>query len=242
MCEKCGCSDLQASEHDHAVGGTPAHPAAGALLAHNDRLAERNRGFFHAKRVFVVNLLSFSGSGAGLFVERTLAEFGARRRVKALTADFLEQIQAAHHHDEAHGHAHAAASDEHPVMDAHAIGHALDHLDLDLTDVLLIVNGGSAACQAVYDLGESVRVALFSVRDGALKPLKFPLFFSQAAAVVLNDVDQAAALHVDLAQVHANVRQVAPQAPVFDVASAAGTGLESWYAFLDEGVKQTGRR
>lgn len=243
MCEECGCSDLQAHADDRADGGVNARAAASAaLLTQNDRLAERSRGFFRAKRVFAVNLLSFSGSNTAAFVARTVADFGARRRLKVLTAACLERIHAAHRHDDARGHAHEAAPGDHPVMDAHAIGHALDHLDLDQTDVLLIVNGGSATCQAVYDLGESARAALFSTRDGALKPLKFPLFFSRASVVVLNDADQAAARSVDLAQAHANIGQVAPQARVFDVAPAAGAGMEAWYAYLEEGVKQTGRK
>jgi len=237
MCDKCGCSDTTLRRHDHASasahGHAYAHTHEAAELSHNDRLAERNRGFFLAKRVFVVNLLSFSGSGAHAFVERTVADYGQRRCVKAVTPDFLESIHASHDH-----HAAVAASNENIHLDAHGIAHALAHLDLDQTDVVLLENGGSAASQAVYDLGASARVALFSVRDGEFKPLKFPLFFDGVAAVVINEIDQIAATRFDLAKARAHVAQVAPDAQVLEVASATGAGMEAWYAFLDAGVKQ----
>ena len=245
MCEKCGCSDPRPRQHDpalshetshtHDAAHDHSHAQEAAELSHNDRLAERNRGFFYAKRVFVVNLLSFSGSGAQSLVERTASDYGRRQRLRIVTADFLEQIHAVHDHHADHDH---AAADENLYLDAHMIAHALDHLDLDHADAVLLVNGGSAASQAVYDLGESVRVALFSVRDGESKPLKFPLFFDGTTAVVINETDQVAATRFDLAKARAHVAQVAPEAQVLEVAPATGAGLEAWYAFLDAGVKQ----
>lgn len=65
--------------HEHGGGGAPhshAHDDATAfppgrqtvavqrgLLEKNERLAERNRGFFRAKKLLVLNVLSSPGSG-----------------------------------------------------------------------------------------------------------------------------------------------------------------------------------
>ena len=240
MCDKCGCSDPKLYRHDHvpAKGLAHAHDHAHAQekaeLSSNDRLAERNRGFFSAKRVFVVNLLSFSGSGVHAFVARTVTDYGRRQQVRVVTADFLEKIHAIHDHPSAT----PASSEENTHLDAHGIAHALDHLDLEHAGVLLLENGGSAASQAVYDLGETARVALFSVRDGVYKPLKFPLFFDGVAAVVLNELDHVAAIDFDLAKARAYIAQVAPDAQVLEVAPATGAGMEAWYSFLDAGVEQ----
>jgi hydrogenase nickel incorporation protein HypB len=174
-------------------------------------------------------------------VQRTVTEYGKHHRIMAVTGAWLEKLGAVHAHDE---HAPAAAiADENLSLDAHAIAHALDHLNLDALDVLLIENGGSAASQAVYDLGETTRVALFSVRDGEFKPLKCPLLFDGGvSAVVINEMDQAAATAFDVTQARAHVAQVAPKASVMEVAPATGHGMQAWYAFLDEGVKQNGKQ
>lgn len=238
MCEKCGCSDRTEDGHDQ---GHQHDPGVAAALSHNDRLAERNRGFFLAKRVSVVNLLSFSRSNTHAIVERTVAEFGTRRRVAVVTVADLEAMGAAHDHHSHDGHSHADPSDEPVAVDAHAIGHALSHLDLDHTDLVLIENGGSAACQAVYDLGETVRVAVFSVREGELKPLKFPLLFSNVRAVLINEVDQAGATGFDTAAARSSLQQVAPKAAVLELSPVTGVGMDAWYAFLDELVKLNGK-
>jgi hydrogenase nickel incorporation protein HypB len=210
-------------------------------LTQNDRLAERNRGFFLAKGVGVVNLLSFSRSNVQGLVERTVAEYGKRRRVAAITMSDLEKMGVLHDHRHAHSHSHGHAQDGIPnepmALDAHAIGHALAQMDLDPIDLVLIENGGSAACQAVYDLGETARVAVFSVREGESKPLKFPLLFANAHAVVINESNQAAASGFDGMKARANLAQVAPEAIVLELAPETGAGMDAWYAFLDERVR-----
>jgi len=240
MCEKCGCSDSAARRYDQASAGAHGHVHArvAAELSRLDRLAERNRGFFRAKRVFVVNLLSCAGAGVRPFIARTVADRGQRLRLKVVTAEFLAQIHAIHAHPDESPHATEPAGDDNLHLDAHLIAHALDALDLDQADLVLLENGGSAASQAVYDLGETARVALFSVRDGAFKPLKFPLLFAGAAAVVISELDQAATARFDLPLACTHIAQVAPEAQVLPIAAATGAGMEAWYAFLEAGVKQ----
>jgi hydrogenase nickel incorporation protein HypB len=242
MCDKCGCSD-QHAQRTPAHAGVPVHAHAHqhqadepTTLAHHDRLAERNRGFFRAKRVFVVNLLSFTGSAGHAFIARTITEYPGRIRV--ITPAFLEQVQARHQHHDHPSHPAADTTDDNLALDAHMLAHALDHLDLDQVDVVLLENHGSAASQAVYDLGETRRVALFSVRDGAHKPLKFPLFFAQASAVVINELEQATAAGFDLPLARTHLAQVAPTATIIEVSPATGAGMAGWYAFLDQGIKQ----
>ena len=226
MCEKCGCSDL-----GHGNGHMHGHTHAETGLAHDDRLAERNRGFFLAKQVFAVNLLSFSQSNAHALVERTKAHYG--RRLAVISGHLLEHIHADHDHEQA-----GVTAGERAVMDAHRVGHALRHLAFEGVEIVLIENGGSAACQAVHDLGETVRAAVFSVREGELKPLKNPLLFRSVAAAVINEAGLITATGFDTAKARANLEQVAPGAAMFEVAPQTGDGLDAWYAFLDEGVRQ----
>lgn len=234
MCEKCGCSDPVGHRRSAEPAHAHVHSSIAGELAYQDRLAERNRGFLRAKCVFAVNLIAFSGSGAAGFVARTLAECGPSLRIRLLNGALLESIHADHRHDGVENRATAEVV-EHAALDAHAVGHALEHLDLDSADVLLMQNGGSAACQSVNDLGETARVALLSTRDGEHKPLKFPLFFAGAAAVVIHasDAPPAGGFHVALARRH--LETVNPRATIIDLTSAAD-GLRPWLAFLQAGV------
>ncbi len=124
-------------------------------------------------------------------------------------------------------------------MDAHKIGHALSHLTFDGVDLVLIENGGSAACQAVTDLGENARVAVFSVREGERKPLKNPLLFRNVQAVLITESELLAETGFDLAHARANLEQAAPGATVFEVSPLTGVGIGAWIEFLEEGVRRT---
>jgi len=239
MCEKCGCSDTVDHGHDH--GHQHGHDVA-AALSHNDRLAERNRGYVLAKRVVVINLLSFPRSNAHALVQRTCEEYGKRRRLAVVTGSELEAMGALHAHHHSHGHSHEGIPDELVAMDAHAVGHVLSRLDLDHLDLVLIENSGSAACQAVYDLGETARVAVFSVREGELKPLKFPLLFSNVRAVVINEMNQAGVVGFDVKKARASLREVSPRAITLELAPETGLEMDAWYAFLDELVKLNGSK
>jgi hydrogenase nickel incorporation protein HypB len=242
MCEKCGCSSRPplpqaAVPHRHDQPHDPAHghahehagDPADALLAANDRHAERNRGFFRAKGCFVLNLLSFGASHAAALVARLDAAHGRRLGLRVLDAARLTALGAAH------GHAHGNAADGDlglPAMDAHMIGHALDGLDWNGCRVLVIVNGGSAVCQAVYDLGEHARAVVFSVHEGERKPLKTPLAFEKAALVLINDCEAAEACGFNHAAAMSNIRQAAPDAGILEISPQTGAGLEAWRDWL----------
>ena len=47
-----------------------------AILEKNDRLAERNRGFFQARGLLVLNVLSSPGSGKTTFIRETVRSLG----------------------------------------------------------------------------------------------------------------------------------------------------------------------
>lgn len=235
MCENCGCSEL--TGRGHAEGHHPGAEIA-AALSRNARLAERNRAICQDRGVCFVNVVSFPRSDARALVERTAEACGRRRPAAVLTVADLERLAAFHGHAEhnhaehGHGHAHAEPADG-PAVDAHAVGHALPQVALGPGSLLLLENGGSAACQAVYDLGESLRAAVFSVCEGESKPLKFPLLFAQARAVVVNRISQAAAAGFDAQKARANIARVAPGAAVFELDPEGGAGMDAWCAFLE---------
>ena len=113
------------------------------------------------------------------------------------------------------------------------VSRAMERLDLDALDILIIENVGNLVCPAVYDLGENMRVVLLSVTEGEDKPLKYPVMFQSAQVVVVNKTDIAAAVGFDREGALASIRRVAPKAPILEVSAKTGHGMEDWYAFLD---------
>src|SRR5262249_21498972 len=95
-----------------------------------------------------------------------------------------------------------------------------------------IENVGNLVCPATFDLGEDLRLVLFSVTEGEDKPLKYPTIFNTADVAVITKVDLAAAVEFDGAAAHRNIQSVRPGMPVLEVSAKTGQGMEEWSAFL----------
>ena len=240
MCDHCGCGIPEHKhdhDHDHGHGHTHDHPTKlievqQSILSRNQLLAERNRGFFKAKKLFVVNLLSSPGSGKTALIERTLADRGGRLKIGVLVGDLQTENDA--NRVRAKGAPAVQISTGTAChLDAHMVEHALDKLNLDGLKILFIENVGNLVCPASFDLGEDKRVVLLSVTEGEDKPLKYPTIFLNADLVIINKIDIAEAVQFDRKTALENIRKVAPKATVVEVSARTGAGMEAWYAFLE---------
>jgi hydrogenase nickel incorporation protein HypB len=235
MCDHCGC-EMPEPEHDH--GHVHEHPSKlievqQSILSQNERLAERNRGFFKAKKLFVVNLLSSPGSGKTALIERTLTDRGSTMKIGVIVGDLQTENDA--NRIRAKGvPAVQITTGTACHLDAHMVEHALEKLNLDGLKILLIENVGNLVCPASFDLGEDSRVVLLSVTEGEDKPLKYPAIFLNADLVIVNKTDLAKAAQFDRNTALENIRAVAPKAQVLEVSARTGDGMEAWYAFLEK--------
>ncbi len=238
MCDHCGCETPEHKhDHDRGHGHTHDHPTKlievqQSILSRNQLLAERNRGFFKAKKLFVVNLLSSPGSGKTTLIERTLADRGSRLKIGVIVGDLQTENDA--NRVRAKGAPAVQISTGTAChLDAHMVEHALDKLNLDPLNILFIENVGNLVCPASFDLGEDKRVVLLSVTEGEDKPLKYPTIFLNADLVILNKIDIAEAVQFDRKTALENIRKVAPKANVVELSARTGAGMEAWYAFLE---------
>lgn len=249
MCLECGCGQggevsvggkpTHAHGHGHEHGHAPAAHSAGAqtipvhqsILAKNDRVAERNRGYFQAKRLLVLNLVSGPGSGKTTLVQKTAEALAGRLRTGVIVGDLATDNDAAR-----------LRQSGVPVvqittgtvchLEAEMVAKAMAQLDLDALDLLIIENVGNLVCPAVYDLGEDLRVVLLSTTEGEDKPLKYPPMFHSANVAILTKLDLAAAAGFDRPQALANLHNVSHHAVVFELSARTGEGLDAWRDFL----------
>jgi len=231
-------------EHPHTHAHDHAHPhelhrsltVEQRILDKNDRLAERNRGFFQAKGLYVLNVLASPGAGKTAFIERTAADLSGRLRLGVIVGDLATENDAVR----LRGHGIPAiqiTTGSVCHLDAEMVARAMERLDLNALDVLIIENVGNLVCPAVYDLGENARVVLLSVTEGEDKPLKYPVIFQSAQVVVINKMDIAGAVGFDRETALRNVRRAAPEATIFEVSAKTGHGMDAWYRYLDEAVR-----
>jgi len=236
MCDTCGCGHPH--DHSHEHGSDPSHPHEHApvrtievqvpALALNQRHADQNRGWFRAKGLTVLNLLSSPGSGKTALLERTLQ---AVPHAAAIVGD-LQTENDADRLRTSGAQAVQITTGATCHLDAHMVMHALEKLDSTELKTLFIENVGNLVCPASYDLGEDKRVVLLSTTEGEDKPLKYPVIFQNADLVLITKIDLAEVVGFDREKALASIRQVAPKAAILEVSSKTGEGLDAWTAWL----------
>ena len=74
--------------HSHATGSNKTIiEVEKEILGHNQLLAERNRGFFEAKKITAINLVSSPGSGKTTLLETTLDDLKDRIDFSVIEGD-----------------------------------------------------------------------------------------------------------------------------------------------------------
>ena len=204
-----------------------------SILSKNDRLAERNRGFFRAKGLLVLNVLSSPGAGKTTLIERMLTDLGEHLPTVVIVGDLATDNDAQRlRHTGAE--AVQITTGETCHLEAEMVGRAAQQLHLDGIKLLVIENVGNLVCPAAYDLGEDLRVVIFSVTEGEDKPLKYPTMFKIADVVIINKIDIAEVVGFDRETALRNIRQIAPQAKILEGSARSGDGRGAWYGFLQE--------
>ena len=95
MCKDCGCGNDQPHSHEAAhEAERRTVTVRQAVLTKNDRLAERNRGYFAAKGLLVANVLSSPGSGKTTFLERMAMDLGDRVRFGVIVGHLATDLDA----------------------------------------------------------------------------------------------------------------------------------------------------
>lgn len=254
MCKECGCGtgggevtyNGRAHAHDH--GPRPARgrhrPPAPAsehgtrtlelnrsLLEKNDRLAEQNRGFFRARGLLVLNVLSSPGSGKTTLIRETCARLQGRLRAGVIVGDLATDNDATRLRETG---VPAVQINTGAIchLDAEMVARALERLGDAPLDLLIIENVGNLVCPADFDLGEHLRVVLLSTTEGEDKPLKYPPLFHSAHVAIVTKTDLAAAAGFDRERALASLRRVSHHAEIFELSARTGDGLAAWVEFL----------
>jgi hydrogenase nickel incorporation protein HypB len=202
------------------------------VLKENDVVARALRLKFGESGLFVTSLVSSPGAGKTAFLEKTLTELRSRFRVAALVGDLATDNDARR-----------LARAQVPVrqittgtvchLEAQMVQNALAEWALDELDLLFIENVGNLVCPASYDLGENLRLVLFSVTEGEDKPLKYPTIFNTADIVVITKIDLAEAVEFDNDAAKVNIQAVRPGIEVLEVSAKTGEGMPEWLSVLN---------
>lgn len=207
-----------------------------SILSDNRDLAEQIRGKLADSRVFMLNLMASPGAGKTSLIIETLRRLKKDFRLVVVEGDIESQVDSEKVASEGvtavqlrtGGACH---------LDAPMIETALDTMDLELTDAIIIENVGNLVCPAEFDMGESRKVMVLSVPEGDDKPLKYPLMFSVCDVLVVSKTDYLDNSDFDMDALVERVSRLNPSIRIFKTSCKTGEGLDDWCAWLKDEIE-----
>jgi len=225
------------AHHDHAqiAALAPLHGVSvdleRAILAKNDRLAERNRAWFEGREILALNLVSSPGAGKTSLLERTIRDLKEEMPISVIEGD-QQTLNDALRIKAAGAPAVQVNTGTGCHLEADMIRRGVDELKPGFGTLLMIENVGNLVCPALFDLGEKTKVVVLSVTEGDDKPLKYPHMFKAAELMIISKMDLAPHVDFDVGRCEAAAREVNPDISSIRLSVRSGQGLDDWYQWL----------
>ena len=194
------------------------------LLKANKKLAKENKELLRKHGVAAIDIMGSIGAGKTSLIEKLVQLLKGKYRIAAFKGDLTTTIDAeliARHGVEVV----PINTGKECHLDANLVRKALQKIDLTNHDLLFIENVGNLICPAEFPLGSEKRVVVISVTEGPYMIMKHPFIFMDADLVVINKVDLAQAMEVDVKKLQTDVKRINPNAKVAATNCRSGEGV-----------------
>lgn len=202
------------------------------ILGANSKRAELNRKHLESHHTVMINIMSAPGSGKTSLILQTIHRLRDKYTIAVIEGDVASSVDA-DKITELNIPAIQINTGGGCHLDARMVGEALDALDLDRTDLILLENVGNLVCTADFDLGAQKNAVILSVPEGDDKPYKYPIMFVEADAVLVNKIDVAPYFDFKLDTFPGIIGGLNPSAKVILFSAKTGEGMDDWIAWIE---------
>ena len=205
------------------------------VLDRNQNKANEVRLLLKEKNVLMVNMISSPGAGKTTLLDCTLENLKNKFRIAVIEGDIAtdRDAQRLKKHNvpivviNTEGGCH---------LDSNSISKALPKFDLENLDVIFIENVGNLVCPSHFDLGESFKLALVSITEGDDKPIKYPMLFREAKAILLNKMDLIEYTNFNKTSFHIDLNNVNGKVPLFEISCTRNVNMQQWYDWISNEI------
>ncbi len=207
-----------------------------SILSDNRNLADKIKLELGRSKVYMLNLMASPGAGKTSLIIETLRRMKDDYKFAVIEGDIESQVDSEK----------VAAEGVTAVqlqtggachLDAPMIKKALDSVDLESIDAVIIENVGNLVCPAEFDMGESHKAMILSVPEGDDKPLKYPLMFSVCDVLLISKTDYLEHSDFDMDALEERARRLNPALRIFKTSIITGEGFDDWCAWLKDKIE-----
>ena len=204
----------------------------------NDQLAAEIRQQLNDASVFSINIMASPGAGKTSLIEKTLHLLKSKYKIAAIDGDVATSIDA-DRAAEAGATAVQINTGGQCHIDANMLLSAINELDLNLFDLLLVENVGNLICPASFQLGTHKNILIASIPEGDDKPYKYPAMYQDVDALIINKIDLLPYVEFDMAYFEKGVQILNPDLVTFHLSCQTGEGLPAWITWLTKLISDT---
>ncbi|MHA1238362.1 MAG: hydrogenase nickel incorporation protein HypB [Candidatus Odinarchaeia archaeon] len=195
------------------------------LLEANRSFANYNMKMLKQHNVKSIDIRGSIGAGKTLLIERIVSKLKDKYKIAVIAGDVTTTIDA----DRVKKHGVDTIqvnTGKECHLDALLIRKAIKKLDLKNLDLLIIENVGNLICPADFPLGAEKKVTVVSVTEGESVILKHPLIFKDADIIVINKIDIAKVMDVNVDNLIKDATTLNPRAKVILTSAKTGEGVD----------------
>ena len=201
------------------------------VLKLNDEIAVLNRQSLRQAEVFAIDLIGAPGCGKTSLIERTLQSLSKQIRIGVLVGDQTTQRDAeriARYSDQVV----QINTGKGCRLDANQVCQGLGQIDLEKLDVLFIENVSNLTGPVGFDLGQDVRVGMFSVSEGDDKAAKHSYLAKEASVLLLNKTDLLGVVPFDKERFVRDVKELNSSVKLIELSALKINNMNSWFEWL----------
>lgn len=202
------------------------------ILSRNNEQAKSIKRELAARKVFYMNVMASPGSGKTTLIVNLVNRLKKDFAVGVIEADIDSETDAKTVYEQTG----VKTVQMHTAGACHITCQmsyeALGALGIDGLDFVILENVGNLVCPAEFDTGAALNLVLLSAPEGDDKPLKYPLMFSVADAVVLTKLDVKDVFDFSVQRALANISKRNAKAPVFSVSVKDNYGVDELEQYL----------
>lgn len=206
------------------------------ILQTNEEITAKNKKMLDEKGIFVVNLMSSPGSGKTSILEKMISKLKDEVNIAVIEGDIYTTKDA--ERIEAQGVPVVQINTGGAChLDGEMIKGALNSLDLETIDLLVIENVGNLVCPAEFEIGEDIKVSVLSTTEGNDKPLKYPLMFEKSGVVILNKTDLIEFTNFNKEEFYEDIKSLNANALIFETSCTKDEGVNEICSWVKEKVE-----
>jgi hydrogenase nickel incorporation protein HypB len=194
------------------------------LLKENEKLAFANKELLKRYGIKTIDVMGSVGTGKTSLIEQLVQKLIGKYRIAAIAGDLTTTIDADRIAKQGAEVIQINTGKE-CHLDANLVRKALKKIDLNKVDLLFIENVGNLICPAEFPLGADERIVVISLTEGPYMVVKHPFIFMEADVVVINKIDLADILLIDIERLEKDVHKINPEITVVRASAKNGLGI-----------------